>query len=233
MSEIRDFKKIADEAMCDINVTEAMKDEVMSRSRERKRHTGMPLLRVAAAAACGVLIFGILHLTGTLKPNDNIITQDDQPNIFSATVNQPESAQQPIDGMLNEPRIQRRQPALPEEAARSFGEGFLIPSYIPDGFKPIDIYVSGTDKENADSVIFNYSAGERSFQIMEQRSTKSFEFPDLEAIDINGAAGYVNSQEQYTEVYWFSEEVRYSVSGMLAREDAIMIARSMEPAGEQ
>ncbi len=225
-----DFKKLADEAMCDIYVTQAMMDEVIRRGSERKRRTGMPLFRLAAVAACGVLIFGILHFTGILKPDGINVPQDVQPGIFSA--NQPESAE-PNDSMLNGPRIRQWQPGSPEEAGRSFGEGFLIPSYIPEGFEPAGIYASVTGEGNADSVILSYIAGDRSFMIMEQKAAEEWKFPGFEAIDINGAEGFVNSQEQYTEVYWFTGGVQYSVSGVVDREEAIMTARSMEPALEQ
>ncbi len=231
MSEIRDFRKIADEAMCDINVTQAMKDEVIRRSKGRKRYTGMPLLRLAAAAACGVLIFGIMHFTGTMKPNEINIQQDDQPQIFSADSNQP-GPTEPNDSMLMEPRIQQWQPGSLDEADRSFGEGFLIPSYIPEGFEPVNIYASETAEGKTDSVVLNYIDADRSFLITEQRSQEALKFPGFEVIDINGSVGYVNSQEQYTEVYWFKEGVQYSVSGMLHREEAVRTAKSMEPAAE-
>lgn len=230
MSKINDFRRIADEAMCDINVTEEMMNEVLRKGASKRRRTGMPMFRLAAAAACGVLVFGILHFTGILKPKEISIQQDDQSGIYSATANQPESTGT-NDSMLIEPRITQQLPDSPQEAGRSFGEGFLIPSYIPEGFKPVDIYASGTAEGKTDSVVLNYSDGDRSFLITEQRATEAGEFPGFEVIDINGTTGYVSSQEQFTEVYWYAEGVRYSVSGMLAREDAIETARSMEPAG--
>lgn len=229
MDELRDFKKIADEAMLDINVTEEMMDKVLKKGASVKRQTGMPLYRLAAAAACGILIYGIILFTGMLKPNIADIPQDDQSGIFSA--NQPEAGG-PEGGILSEPRILQWQPVSPEEAAESFGEGFLIPSYIPEGFQPADIYASGAVSERTDSVVLNYLGGDRSFHIMEQRSEEAWKFPGFEMIDINGTDGFVNSLEQFTEVYWYADGVQYSVSGILTRDEAIMTARAMAPAAK-
>jgi hypothetical protein len=229
MDELRDFKKIADEAMFDINVTDEMMDKVLKKGTSSKRLTGKPLYRLAAMAACGIMIYGIIHFTGMLRPNVIDMQQDDQPGIFSA--NQPEGAGPEI-GIRSEPGIQQWQPASPEEAAESFGEGFLIPSYIPEGFQPADIYASGTAAEGTDSVVLNYLGGDRSFHIMEQRSEEAWKFPGFETIDINGADGFVNSLEQFTEVYWYGDGVQYSVSGALTRDEAIMTARAMVPAAK-
>jgi hypothetical protein len=231
MDEIRDFRKSADEAMCDINVTEEMMNEVLKKGTSGRRQTGMPLFRLAAAAACGVLILGIMRFAGILKPDDINRLQDDQPGIFSADMNRPESAGTD-SSMLSEPGMQQWEPDSPGEAAESFGEGFLIPSYIPDGFRPAEIYASGTGKGNADSVIINYFSSDRSFQITEQRSAQAPEFTGFEKIDINGAVGYIDSQDQYTQLHWFSQGVQYSISGALIRDEAIRTARSMEAVGK-
>lgn len=209
MSDIRDFKNIADEVMRDINVTEPMKDEVLKRCAS-KRRTHIPGLRLAAVAACGVLVVGILHLSGTLMPGARV-PGIQQPNIQQQQpdVRQPGIYSVPDDpsgSMPGQPEVKIfSQPTDPgewspgslEEARSSFGEGFLAPTYIPEGFESADISALGPDTGNADRVILNYNhADERFFVILEEKSTNPEEFPGFETVDINGITGYMKSSKQ-------------------------------------
>lgn len=241
MGDIRDFRNIADEVMCDINVTDEMKNEVLNRCRE-KRKAHIPALKLAAVAACGVLVIGVLHFTGALKPilpdDQDKISENEQPGIFSAQDNQEKAPGQSDISIMNEPFAAGEwQPDSLEEAGRSFGEGFLTPSHIPEGYRQIGIYASGPDSGRADKIIINYSADERFFAIIQQKTEESGEFSDFEAVDINGSNGYIMSDNagtvSYTQLYWSDDGIMYTISGALAKEEALRTARSMKPAAQE
>ncbi len=241
MSDIKDFKKIADESMFDINVTEEMKNKVLEKCNEKQR-TRMPVLKLAAVAACGVVVVGVLHFTGALKPvppdgYQNRTYENQQRGIFSAPNDQEAVPGQSDISIMNEPFAAREwQPDSLEEAERSFGEGFLIPYYIPEGYKQIGIYASGTESGTV-KIIINYSADEQFFAIVEQKTEEVRESSGFEAVDINGTEGYVMSDNAgtitYTQLYWSDDGVMYTISGAMTKEEAVRIARSMKQAGQK
>jgi hypothetical protein len=98
----------------------------------------------------------------------------------------------------------------------------------------------------AEKVVLSYAAGERSFIIIEQKSSEKEGFLNFETIDINGMEGYLKpeigdsdglpenggketrTEIADTELHWFKDDVHYSISGMITQEDAIKVARSMK-----
>ncbi len=242
MSDIRDFRKIADEEMCDINVTEEMKNAVIDRCIKRW-YTRMPVLRLAAVAACGVFIFSVLHFTGVLKPNlpdlpDYQVKshENQQPGIFAVPDGEESLPGDSGISIMNEP-FAEWQPDSLEEAGRSFGEGFLAPTHIPEGYKLIGIYASGTEQGRADNIVINYNAGELTFVIIEQKTEEAGEYAGFETVDINGNSGYIISNNAgtvaFTQLYWADDGVMYTISGAMTKEDALETARSMKPAVQE
>lgn len=235
-SKFINFRQAADEVMEDINVTQELKEKVL-RSRIRKRR--VPVTRLAAMAACGVLIFGVLNFSGVLRMGyqpgghdmqgtQGVLEADDtqgalsnpEAGIFSATT-EPAMV---TDWLLN----------TPQEAGQSFGHAFLAPSYIPEGFQLDNIFASGSDSMIADKIILSYIAEERTFIIIEEKMPEADTFLDDEAIDIyevidiNGAEGFLKSGSSDSEVYWFRDGVYYCVSGQITGEEAVKTARSMK-----
>lgn len=252
MSDIRDFKKIADEAMWDINVTEKMKNEVLKRCSEKQR-VSMPVLRIAATAACGLLVAGMLYFTGALRQvspdNPGNIDDYQQPGIFSVgddRENDPGNSDIGIKsatgldtnpgtgsdmGIMSGQPVQW-QPESLDEAGHSFGEGFLMPSHIPEGYGLSGIHASGKEMGQADMIILSYSSDERLIDITEEKTEMTGDFSGFEEVDINGVRGYVMSdnygaETYYTQLFWTDDGIMYTISGALTREEAIEIARSM------
>lgn len=251
MIVMKDFKKIADEAMSEIYVTEGMKDKVIAKSKGRSR---IPAGRLIALAACGVLILGGLELTGALKLKN---LQESQPNqqmnIFSATNTAAPgvaSTEGPKDtggaekaGAGNgQAAAAEWKPANLDEAGASFGPDFLVPAYIPDDYKPGQINASGADTKNAVKVVISYSSGKHTFTINEQKESGEANDPELfkdyHKVKVGGSDGYVKtaatggssaSGTANTEVHWFKNDTHYSVTGELTQEDALMTAELMLP----
>lgn len=246
MSSMKDFKKIADDVMYDINVSDSLKEKVLQHCTGRYR---IPVGRLLATAACGVLILGILNLSGLLKIKTQPGEQGSHgPEIFSATSGQTEIMPEQSDvNILNEPGTDTDWLFnTVEEAAESFGSAFLVPSFIPEGFTQGTIYASGMDSFEAEKVVLCYAAGDRSFMIIEQKSSEKGEFLNFKTVNINGTEGYLKPETRDsvglpkngrkeagteitdTELHWFKDDVHYSVSGLITQEDAIKVARSMK-----
>lgn len=245
---MKDFKKLADDAMSEIFVTEEMKDRVIDAGRRKSRS---PAGRLVALAACAAVIFGVLNLTGVLNFQSGMQGQPDQQmNIFSATNTASPgiaSLPGPFDtGAANSPKSAAEwNPATLEEAGASFGPAFLIPSYIPDSFELGQILASGRDAENAANISIIYSSGGRSFTITEQKENGGINtdiFKGYRKVKIGGSDGYIetagadgnsSSGTGTTEVHWFSNNVHYSVTGHLTQEDALMTAELMLPLAQR
>ncbi len=251
MIVMKDFKKMADEAMSEIYVTEEMKAKVIAKSKGRSR---IPAGRLIALAACGVLILGGLELTGALKLKNLHESQPNQEmNIFSATNTAAPgvaSTEGPKDaGEAGKAGAGNGQAAAAEwkpanlgEAGASFGPDFLMPAYIPDDYRLEQINASGEDVKNAVKIVISYSSGKRSFIITEQKEGGEANdpklFKDYNKVKIGGSDGYVKTAAiggssapgtADTEVHWFKNDIHYSVTGELTREDALMTAELMLP----
>ncbi|HEX2947549.1 MAG TPA: DUF4367 domain-containing protein [Clostridia bacterium] len=254
MSDMKDFRRLADEAMSDIFATEEMKNKVISRSKGRSR---LPAGRLVGLAACGVLILGVLDLSGALRLQNQQGDQRSQMNIFSAAntaAPNVESHSGPSDtvraehsgsGVENQPGTAAEwRPADFAEAGASFGPEFLIPAYMPKGYKLGQITAFGTDTKAAEKIIMTYNAGKQTFIITEQKEDGNKDvqglFKDYQKVKIGGSDGYVKtaadentgSDSAVMEVHWFKSNVHYSITGDLTREDALMTAQLMLPPGQ-
>ncbi len=250
MIGMKDFKKIADEAMSEIYVTEEMKDKVIAKCKNKSR---IPARRLIALAACGVLILGALEFSGGQRLKNLLESQPNQQmNIFSATNTAPgvASAQGPKDndgaeksgiGNGQGPAAEWK-PANLEEAGAGFGPEFLVPAYTPDDYKLEQINASGSDTKNAVKVVIAYISGSRSFAITEQKESGVANNPELfkdyRKVKIGGSDGYIktaapgegsDSGTANTEIHWFKNDIHYSVTGELTQEDALMTAELMLP----
>ena len=251
MNDIKDFKRIADVAMSEIYVTEEMKDRVINRSRRKSR---IPVGRLAALAACAVVVLGVLNLTGVLKIQNGQEDQQNQINIFSATntsdlgiaslpgPSDAGAAEQSGTGSENNPGTSVGwNPATLEEAGASFGHGFLIPAYTPEGFKLNQISASGKDTQNAVNIVITYNSAEESFTITERKESGAINpqlFKGYRKVKIGGSDGYIKTAgadgtssagADTTEVHWSDNNFGYSVTGNVTQEDALMIAEMMLP----
>jgi hypothetical protein len=249
MIGMKDFKKIADEAMSEIYVTEEMKDKVIAKCKNKSR---IPARRLIALAACGVLILGALEFSGGQRLKNLLESQPNQQmNIFSATNTAAPgvaSAQGPKDNGgaeksgIGKGATAEWKPANLEEAGAGFGPEFLAPAYTPDDYKLGQINASGADTKNAVKVVITYSSGNRFFTITEQKESGVANSPELfkdyRKVKIGGSDGYIktaapgessDSGTANTEIHWFKNDIHYSVTGELTQEDALMTAELMLP----
>ncbi len=229
---IRDFKSIADECMKDIKVSEELKDKtLMCCQKKRNINLNIRVNRLLVPAASFVLILATVGVLNLLPPKTG--TGEDnaaQPNIMAATDNAMEVApgQTTVDILSgsDSEAIESWSVTNPDEARKIFGDAFIMPGYIPEGFKLEEILASGYKGEMADKIILNYVKEELSFSITEETKALEDEFSGYKKIDINGVSGYL--KEDGTEVHWFLDGVHYSVAGHISSDEALRVAASMK-----
>ena len=235
MINLKDFKREADEAMSNINVSDELKKKTLLRCTTKKHfYINKQLL----SAACIAIVVGIVSISGTL--NFKFLTGE--PNNHQAepfispgrnTAGNPESAHtdpSPLHGIFETKMIKTL-----KEAAEIFGDTFLTPSYVPEHFKLDTVFSYGLKDTSADRIILNFISGNQSFSIIQEKALWENPFSGNKQVDINGFIGYISSKKapgadkesSTTEVYWYSEGVIYRVVGMITENEAIQIARSL------
>ncbi|MFC5650370.1 hypothetical protein ACFPYJ_14770 [Paenibacillus solisilvae] len=200
------------------------------RSAVRKvRKPGRNIWFVGIAVAAALL--GLLFVS----ESKHVISPDGTPPIGEPvnTFKDPDGSVRPTGPSGRGPRVLDSY----EEASRSFGDGLLIPSYIPDGFSLYEINVTGPEEGKATDAAFSYVAGDRSFGVFAQK--ENADMPQSgKTVDVNGAVGYlivspsVPEQEEAAanvELHWSSKGIHYMLSGILTGGEAVLVARSMEP----
>jgi hypothetical protein len=119
-----------------------------------------------------------------------------------------------------------------EEAEKWFGQGMLVPSYLPGNFILYQINASGIKQDTAMKVIFTYSSDDQFFSIIEDKNQNIMPntFIGYEAVDINGIKGYVKSDAGAldTELQWTVDGVQYMISGQISKEEVIRMAKSLK-----
>lgn len=227
---MKDFKKIADEIMKEIYVTDELKQKTLMRCKQKKLYHRSKLL---IPAACLILILGIVNITGLLptifKGGDeqnsefNILMESND-NVYTP-FNHPDSTAGPDSSSLKIWQLEDL-----EKAKKSFGDSFLVPSYVPAGFKLDNIQAYGYQQDSADKIVLNFISVEKSFSIIEDKNVPSENhFTGYKSIDINGIEGYViGTNDSYAEIHWIANKVHYMVAGSIPEDEAISIAKSMK-----
>lgn len=236
VSSLKDFRNIADEIMSGINVGDELKRKTLMRLREKRRvHINKALI---PAACLGVLLTAI-GISGILPLHRGDTGVN--PMAESGGVQTPFLTEDtPTGGEKNNPgsdaEVGWRVESL-DEAKNSFGDFFLTPAYVPEGFTQSGINASGTLEDPALRVEMSYASGERSFVIIEDKNSPLIDFTGFETVDINGYDGYLKAArpDNYkaaaahdTELHWHANGVRYAVAGQISGEEALRIANSME-----
>lgn len=237
MNDIRDFKIIADDIMSDIKANDSLKDITLQRCIN-KRHA--PIGKILAAAACIIVIFGFVNMSGILQLNTNTVEPDNQEmNIMAA-----------IDGGVDTLIEQTTNSVLPgidiedgikietlAEAERLFGTNFLNPAFVPENFMLDNIFAYRNEKETTDKIILTYLSGDQAFLIIEEKGDDQNGFANYKPVDINGVGGYLKSEPSEgsnnennpdTELHWVKSGIHYSVTGMISENNALKVAKSME-----
>lgn len=242
MDDMKNFRKIADEIMKDINVTDELKQKTLAKCKKKKVFTYSKLL---VPAACVVLILGIFNISGIMP---NIFKGgDDNNSEFNIMMEYDTHMQIPSDQSIDNAQTETNSIKVwefqtIEEAKEMFGEYFLTPSYIPSGFNLNSINGFGQQKDAIDSLQLNYVSGEKSFTIVQNKNfAQDNYFTNYKSVDINGVEGYIKSSalntqqdsgvskdEMIVELHWIANNVHYMVSGAISESDAISIAKSMK-----
>lgn len=221
MKELGNFKNTADEIMNDIKVSKELEEKTLARCRKKSNTAAAKIL---VPAACIAVIIAAVNISGWLPRHTSTAEQGiPEINILMGTTGDDQTkTAESAPNTLDVPTL--------EEAGRIFGSTFLTPAFIPGKFRLTSIRASGPAEKIINQVVISYSEGKRSFMVIEDRS-KLPEAPDgFKAVDINGAEGYIKTgqEDDSTEVYWFLNGVRYSVTGQISGNDALSIARSMK-----
>lgn len=234
MNKMRDFKNIADDIMKDIKVDEDLKKKTLEKSLKKNN---IPIRKVLIPAACFLLIIGIVNIPHILSlKNPKIQTEYTDNNIISS-VDETESA--PEDSNINILSSEEKYWVINtfDDAKRNFGDVFLIPTYIPEDYNIEEITASGLKEGSASKIIINYFLENKSFLITQEKIQIENELVNYEKVDINGTIGLLkenilisNKYENTinTELYWSKDGINYSITGLITKEDAIKIARSMK-----
>lgn len=228
MNKMKDFRCMADEVMQDIHADSELKRKTMQRL-ERRRH--VPMARYMVSAACVLLAIGIVTLPGLLKTKTPIEDQNPEMNIM---MGQPEDAKA-LPGQ--EPTMiagERKLESL-EAAREDFGEGFLVPAELPQGFTLESIYAYG-EKNEASQIILTYVSGEKSFLVMEEKIETREQFENARKVELRGETGYLNpgvaqgesEDKPLNELHWYVNKVHYTIGGLISQQETVEIALSMK-----
>jgi hypothetical protein len=113
-----------------------------------------------------VLLMTAPSLQDLLQPSPNENTKEN--NSILQAVDDPLNNVMGTD--ITSPPVQSWTAKTVDEAGKWFGQGMLVPSYIPNGFTLHQINASGTKKEMAMKVIFTYSSADRLFSVIEDKN---------------------------------------------------------------
>jgi hypothetical protein len=240
VTDIKDFKTIADEFMSDIQSNEKLRHATLARCKEKSR---MPLGRILAAAACLTIVLGVAQmLPGLSRLPEAMEPGSQEMNIMLTPYNTAgteglAASSAPGDSGVNkaagDDSYREWKLQSLSDAGQVFGEAFLTPYSIPEGFEKGEILASGRDTNSADRIILSYATKkDHSFLISEEKSASAAEnFQDFRKVDIDGTTGYARSERtgevEMAEVHWFKNRVHYTVAGAISEEEAIETAGSM------
>lgn len=209
MSNLKDFKSIADNMMSGVAASDRLKADTLRRCVKRRKPARVILAPAAALAA--VVLVSVIALS---LPQPG---QDNSPNIMMAT----ETASALMTGQEGQ--------ATQQEAEVFFGEGFMMPEYTPEGFTLNSISLKSAGYKQ---VTLSFLSETGSYVVIEDKARETGGFEGFKSADINGAQGYVKSSDNAdlpdTEAHWISKDAHYAVIGSITESEALSIARSMK-----
>lgn len=223
MIDLKNFRNMADDLMNDVQMTEQLKDKTLARLRSQRK-SSVPLYKVLVPAACLVFVLGMVQFSGIL-PQKNI----QSPEMISDAhilVASPEST-----GIARE---QTRLLNTLDEAYAAFGKGFLVPAVLPEGFELKEITAFGSEKDRTNKMTLLYVSFDKTVLITEEMTDSLKDSNGYKAVTINGNIGYIKpastneNEPAETEIFWYAQGVRYTLTGLVTKEEATQIAQSMK-----
>ena len=223
---MKDFKNIADDIMRDIKVNEELKQKTLIKCANKKN---ISISKLLIPAACFILI---LKLENQEKQDEGFKNNIMMNGEYSESI--PESFG---NNILSTKEEKKWAIGTLDDAKIDFGRSFIIPTYIPQDYKLDQINASGFEEEKASKIVISYFSRDQSFIIIQEKTQIESEFDNYEKVDINGTIGLLKSNASIdmenedsinTELHWSKNEIQYSIIGLITKEEAIKIARSMK-----
>lgn len=113
-----------------------------------------------------------------------------------------------------------------EEAKASFGEGLLLPSFVPKGYTLTEIAAVGMPGQPARDIIFTYISGEHTVTFSASRMASVYPAELFTKTKVGEVDGFVFEQPGMTELFWTMEDVHFGVTGSIPGDVAMKMALS-------
>jgi hypothetical protein len=113
-----------------------------------------------------------------------------------------------------------------EEAKASFGEGLLLPSFVPNGYTLTEIAAVGMPDQPARDIIFTYTSGEHTVTFSVSRMASAYPTELFTKTKVGEVDGFVFEQPNMTELFWTMEDVHFGITGSIAGDEALKMALS-------
>lgn len=232
MSSLKDFKNSADEIMRDITVSQELKHKTLMRIKKRKSNFIKTALVPAACIMILLVSVSIWKLgTATTQPNKGI-NDIQNANIMNATENNTLPASPGKDITNNSKATVSGSLNSLEEAKKYIGNIPIVPSYLPDGAKLINIQGVSYNNENRKSIWIQYSLEDNTFVVSIEQKGQWESFEGYKDVEVNGLKGHMKSYKdasyESSELRWFSDKNLYTVEGGIPIEETLKIARSLK-----
>lgn len=240
MSNINEFKVVADHFMDDIKVTDALKEKTLKRCLEKPQRNfkfnAVPTV-LAAALILVVCIYNssIFNQTKNLKAPMMIEAQRKM-NTFDANNNPSMKSAKNFSGMpqvgnTTQPSLKAAVQALTiNDAKKAFKNIVLTPSYLPKGFKLQGIEGINDDKKDLKTIYLKFIASDRSFTLTIEKNGVWNDFTTYQEVTINNTKGHIKTFDtpgQITELKWFRDKFLYTLQGNITKKEAVKTAKSM------
>lgn len=115
-----------------------------------------------------------------------------------------------------------------DEAKTWYGAGLLVATFTPAHFLLDSIQAYGQNIGIADTIVISYVFDDRSYEIKQQILDSPVSFYSEEKVDVHGNVAYITTNTlDCTFLQWVDDGVYYSVSGLISKEEALLVARSL------
>ncbi|MGO4549357.1 hypothetical protein AB4Z29_31730 [Paenibacillus sp. 2TAB23] len=113
-----------------------------------------------------------------------------------------------------------------EEAKASFGEGLLLPSFVPEDYTLTEMAAVGMLGQPARDIIFTYTSGEHTVTFLASRMASVYPADLFTKTKVGKMDGFVFEQPGMTELFWTMEDVQFGVTGSIPGDVAMKMALS-------
>lgn len=113
-----------------------------------------------------------------------------------------------------------------EEAKAAFGEGMLLPSFVPKGYTLTEMVAVGMPGQPARDITFTYTSGEHTVTFSASRMASVYPAELFTRTKVGEEDGFVFEQQGMTELFWTMEDIHFGVTGSIAGDEAMKMALS-------